>query len=573
MTTTTATTTTTAAPTARDPISHRSASVASARVFRRWDYALFALLTVLSLAATGNFLLRWFARGDLRTTTIPFAILTLGIGLYLALYYARWLTLPLMRRPLPLPPSDHWRVGVATTFVPGVESPAMLEETVAALVAMDYAHDVWVLDEGDDPAVRDLCWRFGVRHFTRKHLSQYQTASGTFARRTKHGNYNAWLQEIGYAGYDIIVSFDPDHVPHRDFLTHLLGYFDDEKIGYVQATQAYYNQPASFIARGAAEETYSYYSSIQMTNHGMGNPIVTGCHTAHRTVALREVGGFAQHDADDLLITVHYRVAGWHGVYVPTILARGLTPVDWRGYLNQQRRWARSVLDVRFHIFPKVAAKLPWRARLIGMMHGLYYLEGLTAAAQMVLLAAMLLTGVAPGVFSLAFAPGFLMLFLAMQLCELYRQRFFLDMRGEWGLHWRAGVLQYAKWPYMLLAVVDVITRKRGGYLITPKAKLAAKQTTKRAPATLPHLVVACLICIALMLGLAFGRIHIMSNLLLVICALLVILGSLAIVASELLPAVEPYDPELARRALHASATSRRPLVAGFDPRGRWMVE
>jgi hypothetical protein len=75
-----------------------------------------------------------------------------------------------------------------------------------------------------------------------------------------------------------------------------------------------------------------------MTNLGMDNPIVTGCHTAHRAVALQEVGGFAQHDADDLLITVHYCVAGWHGVYVPMTLARCLTPVDRRGWFNQQWR-------------------------------------------------------------------------------------------------------------------------------------------------------------------------------------------------------------------------------------------
>ncbi len=79
----------------------------------------------------------------------------------------------------------------------------------------------------------------------------------------------------------------------------------------------YYNQSASFIARGAAEETYGYYSSIQMTSYALGYPIVTGCHHTHRVSALREIGGFAPHEADDLLITVHYRAAGWKGVYVP----------------------------------------------------------------------------------------------------------------------------------------------------------------------------------------------------------------------------------------------------------------
>ena len=56
--------------------------------------------------------------------------------------------------------------------------------------------------------------------------------------------------------------------------------------------------------------------------YAMGYPIVTGCHTTHRAAALKAVGGFASHDADDLLITLLYRSQGWRGVYVPKILAR-----------------------------------------------------------------------------------------------------------------------------------------------------------------------------------------------------------------------------------------------------------
>ena len=36
------------------------------------------------------------------------------------------------------------------------------------------------------------------------------------------------------------------------------------------------------------------------------------------------MGGEAAHKADDLLITLHYRVHGWKGVYAPVILAKSL---------------------------------------------------------------------------------------------------------------------------------------------------------------------------------------------------------------------------------------------------------
>jgi cellulose synthase (UDP-forming) len=314
----------------------------SRRVFTWWDYPIFIALSVLALWAIAILGAYWFRSSDWRATPVPFVLVSLLFVVSIAIQQLRWWSLPLMRRPCPVPPPSGCRVGVATTFVPGAEPIAMLERTVAALVAMDYPHDAWVLDEGDDEGVRALCLRLGARHFSRKALPEYQTPSGTYAARTKHGNYNAWLHEVGYGQYDLLAAFDPDHVPERHYLSRTLGYFADPSIGYVQAPQAYYNQGASFIAQGGAEETYAYYSSTQMANEALGYPVVTGCHTVHRLAALERVGGFAAYDADDLLITLRYRATGWRGVYVQEILARGLTPVDWAGYLSQQRRWARA---------------------------------------------------------------------------------------------------------------------------------------------------------------------------------------------------------------------------------------
>lgn len=507
-------------------------------VFTWWDYPIFTLLTIVNLGAMAFFLGQWFSRGDLRHDPLLFLLMTAALLLNLSMYQSRWLTLPFMRRPQPMAPRPGWKVGVATTFVPGTESLTMLEETLTALVAMDYPHDTWVLDEGDDDAVKDLCRQLGVHHFSRKHMPRYQTSAGTFEARTKHGNYNAWLYETGFERYDIIADFDPDHIPHRDFLLNVLGYFDDKEIGYVQAPQVYYNQKASFIARAAAEETYTYYSTIQMTSYAMGYPIVTGCHTTNRVTALKQVGGFAAHEADDLLVTVLYRIHGWKGVYVPKILAKGITPVDWNGYIGQQRRWARSVLDIKFRVYPKVARRLPRRERAISLLHGLYYLRGLSGALQVGLLSFMLVSGVTPRAFSLFSVPGFVVLLVAFQVCEFYRQRFFLDVKREWGTHWRAGIVQFAKWPYILLALIDAITHNTGPYTVTRKIAGAAK----RHPLTLPHLLVVGTLGAAWCTGMALGHVH--NPLLHVSCGILVFC-SLVVVASGYQRFPDPYDPSL----------------------------
>ena len=524
-------------------------AVETEKVFRYWDYPLFGVLTLLNLGATGYLFHYWFAEAGPSGHPVVFSLLTLPLLLALAAYEVRWLTLPLMRRPRREDPSPGQRVGVATTFVPGLEPIEMLEETLSAMVSMHYPHDTWVLDEGDSPEVKALCHRLGVCHFSRKHMSQYQMSSGSFAARTKHGNYNAWLAELGYSEYDIIVAFDPDHIPHRRFLIEVLGYFKDPKIGYVQAAQFYYNQSSSFIARGAAEETYAYYSSIQMTSFALGYPIVTGCHNAHRAYALREVGGFAAHDADDLLITILYRVAGWKGVYVPDKLAVGLVPVDWSGYLKQQRRWARSVLDVKVRIFPRLAKRLPRLERAVSFLHGLYYLHGLQSALSVCVLCYMLVTRATPAVFSLASLRPLFVLSSVFLVCDFYRQRFFLDRRREFGLHWRAAILRFAKWPQIALALKDALWPRTRAYAVTAKVR-----TVDRSHSVAPgHLIVAALVSICWMTGTFTGGI---GNPLLHIAAACLVVASTGVALTELLPSADPFDPELAKRGVESMPAS-----------------
>jgi Glycosyltransferase like family 2 len=513
-------------------------SVQSQKVFKRWDYALFAVLSVASCAVIPYFVLHWFAYGDWFAHPVTFWGLTLILISKLTINQLRWWYLPFMRKPVPMAAHSGWRVGVATTFVPDYESIEMLEETVRALVQLNYPHDTWVLDEGNDARVKSLCRKLGAFHFSRKNLPQYQTEEGTFRARSKHGNYNAWLHEAGFERYEIIAAFDPDHVPEPNFLSEVLGYFNDSQIGYVQAAQAYYNQRASFIARGAAEETYGYYSSTQMFAFAMGYPIVTGCHNTHRVSALKQVGGFAAHDADDLLITILYRSCGWRGVYVPRILARGLTPVDWPAYIKQQLRWAQSVLDIKFRVYPQIVGKLPVKERVFSFLHGLYYFQGVTATINVLLIAYILATGLAPRVFNYRTLIDLGFLFMPAVLCDFYRQRFYLCRRDEWGWHWRAGVLQLAKLPYLLLAVFQVLLNRRCPYVVTTKIKRESR------PHVLlwPHLLTAALIGTAWIAGLMSGHsLHPVLHLL----ALTLVIRSLVLIATEHLSFPEPYDPSL----------------------------
>ncbi|HSR91137.1 MAG TPA: glycosyltransferase family 2 protein [Gemmatimonadales bacterium] len=493
---------------------------------------LYLGLTILAVAATAAFVWFWFRQGALEAA---FLVATALLVFHLGSWFGRWLFLWSMRRPTPVPPVPGLKVAVVTTFVPDAESIDMLAQSLRAMLAMDYPHDTWVLDEGDSPDVAALCQRLGVRHYSRKHRDPFQATEGRFAKGTKYGNYNAWLGEIGTTQYQILAAFDPDHVPEKSYLTRVLGFFRDPLVGYVQAPQVYYNQDASFIARGAAEESYAYYSAHLMASYGMGQTILIGSHTTQRISALMEVGGFAAHDADDLLITLRYRASRWQGVYLAEILALGMTPVDWEGYLKQQIRWGRSVIDIKLHVLPQMMGELSLADRFLSLFHGAYYLRAFTIPFAYTVLAELLFRGRAPeylGPVALGYLTA-LMVFLGA--VGLFRRRFFLDPKREGGMHWRAALLQFAKWPYQCIAAWRAVRRTTGIYTVTLKLRAAGSPWLMLSP----HWVVAIIMGLAVATAV---ELHMPLTAPIVLAGIAIVLTSAWIALSEFLPVPHSWD-------------------------------
>jgi cellulose synthase (UDP-forming) len=479
-----------------------SFEVKNCPVFKRWDHTLFVMLTLLIGLSITYFFQQWLSFEDWRREPLAFGGITLLLFAFVASHMSHWFLLPFMARPLAVAPNRSWKVGIATTFVPGREPLDMLEKMVKALAAIRYPHDTWVLDEGNDDRVKAICRKYGAFHFSRKELSQYQAAEGKYESCTKYGNYNSWLSAVGFGKYEIVTAFDPDHFPDPEFLDHVLVYFESPRIGYVQVAQAYRNQRESWIARGAAEETYYYFSSIQMASYRLGYPILVGGHNTHRVRALSAIGGFAAHDADDILTTVHYRDAGWDGIYVPQILARGLNPTEWDSYLTQQRRWARSVLDLKLRVHGAPNCKAPLLTRIISFLHGFnYILKGLWPVVALGLLCGMCLAGSAPDAFSSGMILPLGTMTLALVVSQLFRQRFFLAPCTERGVHWRAAILRWAKWPQMLLALKDVILNRQCAYTITAKSNANSADMSW----IWPHALAAALLTGCWIIGVGVG--------------------------------------------------------------------
>ncbi|WP_329100506.1 glycosyltransferase [Micromonospora sp. NBC_01699] len=256
--------------------------------------------------------------------------------------------------PVPVDPPIGLRVALLTTIVPSKEPIEVAERTLRRMRQIVYCGpvDVWILDEGDDPAVREMAARLGVRHFTRKGRPEYNLPGGEFRARTKSGNHNAWRAEHEHR-YDVVANVDPDHVPLPGFLERTLGYFRDPDVAFVVTPQVYGNMHENWVAHGASVQQYLYNGLIARGGNGLDAPLLTGTGHLYRPAAWATIGGYQDSIIEDHLTSIRIHAAAnpatgnrWKGVYTPDVVAIGEGPSSWADYMNQQKRWAAGIWEI-----------------------------------------------------------------------------------------------------------------------------------------------------------------------------------------------------------------------------------
>ena len=342
--------------------------------------------------------------GDWRSVLARVLLVSVGIIGVLQIVNVGTLALATLnaRDPVPVTPLPDRRVAFLTTMVPGKEPLEMVRRTLEAALKMRYEGrlDVWLLDEGDDPATRAVCAELGVRHFSRKGVLRWNQPSGPHKARTKHGNYNAWLEAHG-DGYDFWVSVDTDHAPLPNMVERLVGYFRDPDVAFVVGPQVYGNYD-NVVTRGAESQQYMFHSVLQRAGNRLASAMFVGTSNAVRISALRAIGGLQDSITEDAATSVVWHAARnpetgarWKSVYTPDVLAVGEGPTTWRDFFTQQHRWACGADYTILQQFRRSFRRLSWAGKAHYVMLLAYYPS---AAISWVLgalnLAAFLILGV-----------------------------------------------------------------------------------------------------------------------------------------------------------------------------------
>jgi cellulose synthase (UDP-forming) len=389
--------------------------------------------------------------------------------------------------PVALPAPRGLRIALLTTIVPSREPLEIAARCLRALRAVEYADgvDVWILDEEDDDAVRALAADLGVRHFTRRHDPELNTADGPYRARTKAGNHNAWRARHE-AGYDVVGIFDPDHVARPEFLHRTLGYFRDADIAFVVTPQIYANMYDSFLTHGAAGQQWLFNGIMQRAGNGLLAPMLTGTNNLYRTSALRQVGGFRSSVVEVHLTSIHVHASvnpatgrHWRSVYTPDVLALGEGPATWTDYFSQQQRWAygNSEIVTRRQLWPD--GTLPWRQRLFYGLLQFYYPS---VAAAWVMGNLSIGTYLLIGSMGSGFDPtAWLVLWTASVVSCFsllaWLRRFYLAPleRREWGMP--CYLLSVIAAPVYTAAALAALARRPLGFTVTPKGRLRSSDS------------------------------------------------------------------------------------------------
>lgn len=441
------------------------------------------ILAAVGVIALGAFFL-WLVHPDRRGDAWLFWPLVLALFYRALSWLFEWCNYVRPKFEAFVPPRRDWTVDVFTTACPD-EPRGMILRTLRAMKAIRYPHRNFLCDEGDDPILREACRELGISHVTR-----------AVKKDAKAGNIN---HALARATGEIAVVLDPDHEPSPYLLERVLGHFEDPGVGFVQSVQAYRNQSDSFVADGAAKQTYLFYGPIMIGMNAYGTTQAIGANCVFRRAALDSIGGHAAGLAEDMHTTICLYGAGWRSVYVPEVLTRGLVPATLSAYCKQQLKWAYGSFELLLRHLPRHFSRLTAWQRIHYVFAPLYFLRGLFGLINIVVpIACLTFGGVALRIDLLRYLAMFAPALVVAAVLRQMTQQWVIEERDR-GAHLIGGLLGTGCWWVFLRGVLGAVFRTRLPYIPTPKDDAPRDSWSLAAP----NLIASALSVGAVIYGLA----------------------------------------------------------------------
>lgn len=384
-------------------------------------------------------------------------------------FYETW-TIPEEEHPEPLEATTD--IVIATYN----EAMTVLEPTIVGSLRVHGVRQVWVLDDGRRDEVREYCEEVGARYVTR--------ADNTHA---KAGNINNALPLMDS---EFVLLLDADHVPARNILDELSGYFRDPRVALVQSPHNFRNLDSMQHRSRSRHEQSLFFQVLMPARDRNESSFWCGSSALLRLSALKEIGGVATETvSEDLHTTTRLQQRGYLARYHNEVLATGLAPHTMADFLVQRYRWAQGTMQVLLSPESPLFGK-GWRLRqrLHYANNLIYYFLPFQRLVYALVLVLVLLLGWLP--VGSATVPFLILLGASVVLTNLASVGFARGMRD-------AGEGVAYTWltaETHMRAVVMTLLGRHVPFKVTPKSVNALDLSDKLRLLRLPLIVIAIVV-------------------------------------------------------------------------------
>ena len=254
----------------------------------------------------------------------------------------------------PAPPVEWPRV---TIQLPIRDERYVVERLLDAAASVDYPRDrveVQLLDDSCDETTAVAARAVAAL--------KARGVDVVHIRRADRRGYKAGALQYGLerARGEILAVFDADFVPPPSILRLLVPYFQERRVGVVQARWAHLNREYSALARAQAISLDSHFL-IEHSARMSGGRFLNFNGTAGllRKACVVDAGGWqADTLTEDLDLSYRAQLRGWRFVFAPHVACPGELPVEMNAFKAQQHRWVKGSIQVAKKLLPRI-----WRSR------------------------------------------------------------------------------------------------------------------------------------------------------------------------------------------------------------------
>jgi cellulose synthase (UDP-forming) len=247
----------------------------------------------------------------------------------------------------------------------------ILKRTIISASLIKYPKkklNVYVGDDGKRIEVKNLCKKYKVNYVTRE--------DNTHA---KAGNLNNLLK---LTNGEFCLVLDADFIPKENILEKMLHYFEDTKMGFVQAPQVFYNLDLFQYNLGfnnkIPNEQDFFMRKVCKKRSNLNATLQLGTNTLFRKSALIEIGLIPTGSiTEDMATGMLIQNAGYKSYFLNECVAIGLAVDNFSDYVKQRDRWARGNIQVMQMYSPFNQKNLNFKQKLIYLSGTLYWLFGL----------------------------------------------------------------------------------------------------------------------------------------------------------------------------------------------------